>query len=76
MKKLIRTSYRIIGPNSVNGDITVWYAATLEEANRMAKEFARNNKDDEEFDIVKYIGSYKRAPLPVEYIGANNEKTD
>ena len=63
----IRSGYRVVG-FSTGGFLNVWYYPTLDNANSFAKFLAEET--GREVDVMKYIGSWKRQDVPVDFIPA------
>jgi hypothetical protein len=66
----IRSGYRVVGSNTADGSLHDWYAGTLEEANNLAKHLA--NSTGEEVDVLKYLGTWRPAEPPMEFIKATD----
>jgi len=65
----IRGGFRVVGPNTNNGQITQWYFESFEKAVEFAKSIAA--KVDVEYDIFEYKGSVRQEKpkaRPVEFI--------
>ena len=71
MDSKIRSGYRVIGANTADGRLSVWYYPTEEDASSFAKFLAETT--GLEVDVVKYIGSWKRQEIPVEYIKSKED---
>lgn len=52
----------------------VWYAPTLDEANKFAQSIA--DQTQSEVDVCKLIGSWRPKPLPVEFVSATDVTPD
>ena len=64
----IRSGYRVIGNNTADGRLSSWYFPDLENANSFAKQLAKETK--KEVDVVKYLGSWRVAEPPTEFVPA------
>jgi hypothetical protein len=65
----IRGGFRVIGPNTNNGQITQWYFDTFDKAVEFAGSIAA--KVDVEYDIFEYKGSVRQEKpkiRPIEFI--------
>ena len=67
----IRTGYRVIGPNTCDGQLHSWFMPSREMADNFAKQLARDT--GAEVDVCKYVGSWRIVPNPVEFIEAKDE---
>ena len=65
MSDKIRSGYRIFG-RTLTGESHCWYAPSLKMANDLAKGMC--NDLGGEYDVMKYIGSWRRKQLPAEFI--------
>ena len=70
----IHSGYRIIGQNTSDQSVSVWYASTLEEAMYSAASLAGEN-GGQQVDVVKYVCSV-RPSIQVDVIKANDAGDD
>ena len=70
----IRSGYRVIGHNTADGRLSDWYFPTLEDANNFAKQLAQET--GKEADVTKYLGSWRRAKPPIEFVKAEDVAED
>lgn len=61
-----RCGYRVIGKNTSDWQLNMWYFPTLETANHFAKQLATDT--EQEVTVTKYIGTWRRASLPLDFI--------
>jgi hypothetical protein len=64
----IRSGYRVIGHNTSDGQLSCWHFPTQEFADKFAQVLCEDT--GEEVDVCKYIGSWRVAKLPTEFIAA------
>lgn len=62
----IRNGYRVIGNNTADGRISVWYYPDKEHADLFAQSLAEST--GKEVDVVKYLGSWRTTKPPCEFI--------
>lgn len=62
----IRSGFRVMGNNTVDGRHHVWYFPSLEMANAFAKQLSEDT--GKEVDVAKYLGSWRRAAPPTEFV--------
>ena len=69
----IRSGYRVVGYNTADGRLHNWYWPDLETANAFARQLCETTGN--EFEVLKYLGSWRVATPPVEFVGANDAET-
>lgn len=65
----IRGGFRVVGPNTNDGEIHIWYFPDFDRAKSFATHIA--SEVDAEYDIFEYKGSVRQEkpkPRPVEFI--------
>ena len=72
----LRDGYRVVGPTILHLDpvfkvMHCWCFPTEEEASVFARKMCLENND--EYDVMKYIGSWRPSELPVEFVKAKEE---
>ncbi len=70
----IRSGFRVIGPNTADGKESTWYMPTIGEANSFAEQLAKTT--DKEVDVCKYLGSFRKAKPPIEFVPATDIKEE
>jgi hypothetical protein len=67
LKDRIEEGFMIIGPNSLDGELSTWHCGTEEEAVRMADSWCKSNGGY--FEIIKYkfCGVVRPPSIPSEY---------
>lgn len=73
----VRSGFRVVGMTlSYPPVLHCWAAPTREHADKFASFMA--SKTGEEYDVLEYVGSWRRTALPVEFMPAkkNGEPSD
>jgi len=65
-----RDGFRVVGHNTADERLSCWYFPTLEAANIFAKSLCEDTK--KEVDVCKYIGSWRPAQPPAEFVVATD----
>lgn len=76
--------YRVVGPNTADGALSMWYFPTLKDANQFAKQLAEESPrpfgvsnrlgidHSGSVSVLKFIGRWRPRIQPVEYIKADD----
>lgn len=70
----IRAGYRVVGHNTADGQLHSWYFQDIESANNFAKRLCRDT--GREVDVHKFLGSWRIAEPPVEFVEATDRETE
>jgi hypothetical protein len=64
-----RDGYRVLGGNTVDGDLECWYFPTFQLASDFAQRLSRDT--GKEVEITKYLGSW-RPVVAIEYFATDD----
>jgi hypothetical protein len=65
-----RNGYRVIGNNTTDGKLHAWYFPDLPSANAFAQTLCQTT--GKEVEVAKYVGSWRQAAPPTEFVEATD----